>query len=151
MRMDKSENADILEDERESSNPSASVSDWVKRAIGSGFGSVFLSEDGSRKGFSELKLPKEVVTSVLGQVDRAKKDLVHVVAREFRGFLDNLEISELVLKVLSGATFEINAQIRVKPSKSVKEKIVDSPREKAKTAGKKKPAKAKTTQKKKRA
>lgn len=90
------------------------VADWVKKAIGSGLGGVFSPEDGSLKGvMPEFKLPKEVLALLMTQMERAKKEAINVVAREVAHFLENLEIQEIIKKVLAGSTIEINATIKV--------------------------------------
>src|SRR5688572_6997697 len=83
------------------------LSDWVKKALTTGVGAVFLTEESIRNTLSELKLPKNVISSALHQADKTKKEITSLMAKEVRSFLDSIEIDELVKKILAGATIEI--------------------------------------------
>jgi hypothetical protein len=74
------------------------ISDWVKKTIGNNVGA-------------------DSLLSILAQADKTKKDLMHVLSREMRGFLDSIEMSDLLTKILSNATLEVSARIRLVPSK----------------------------------
>lgn len=94
--------------------PPSTLSDWLKKAIGAGVNGVFSPEEGGIKSaISDFTLPKEVLALIVTQVDRAKKEVVQVVAREVGRFLENLEIQEIIKKAIAGSTIEINATIKV--------------------------------------
>lgn len=87
-------------DENDDKDPFAKrgLSDWVKKTLGSNLGA-------------------ESILSILSQADKTKKDLMHVLSRELRGFLDTIEINDILAKLLSNATLEVSARIRLVPSK----------------------------------
>ena len=89
------------------------LTDLFRRALATGIGSVFMTEESIRKTLSEMKMPKEAVSYVVAQADKTKNDLVGALARELRSFLDNLELQELISKGFDGKTFEIHTTIRV--------------------------------------
>lgn len=91
------------------------IGDLARRALTTGIGSVFMSEDALRGSLSELKLPKEAMSYVMGQADRTKKEIVAVIARETREFLARLEVDKALARALVGTTIEINTRIRVIP------------------------------------
>lgn len=140
-----------ISEERNDFQGTRVLSDWVKKAVATGVSAVFMTEEGVRSALSEIKMPKDAIGSIVSQVDKTKTELIAAMARELRGFLNNLEIHELIKKVLAGTTFEINAKIRLVPGKygALKVELVgDEPEKKAprstRTKAKAKP-KRKTT------
>ena len=71
------------------------ISDWLKNMMASGLD------------------PKETVFNAFAQADKTKKEVINAIAREFRGYLSSFDIKELIIKLLDGATFEINATVKV--------------------------------------
>ena len=88
------------------------LADWVKKAISSGMESV-----------GDIKNPREAILGALASADKTKNDVIGAIAGEFRGFLASFEMQELIVKLLDGATFEINATIKVVAPKEGKVKF----------------------------
>jgi signal transduction histidine kinase len=105
-------------DEREPRDEGASlrgvIPDLFRRALISGIGTVFMTEDTIRKSLSDMKMPKEAVGYVVAQADKTKRELIATLSRELRNFLNSLELSELLHDSLQDTTFEIHTTIRVK-------------------------------------
>lgn len=91
------------------------IGDLARRALMTGIGAVFMSEDALRGSLSEMKLPKEAMNYVVGQADRTKKEIVTAIARETREFLSKLEVDKVLARALVGTTIEIQTRIRVLP------------------------------------
>jgi hypothetical protein len=91
------------------------LSDLARRALMTGIGAVFMSEDSLRGALTDMKLPKEAMAYVLGQADRTKRELIATIARETRSFLNTLELEKVISRVLSGTTLEIHTRIRISP------------------------------------
>lgn len=106
---------DPLMDEREEGSFAGRViPDLFKRALMTGIGTVFMTEEGIKNALGDLKMPKEAYGYVVGQADRTKRELIATIARELRGFLDNLELDELMRRSLEDTTFEINTTITIR-------------------------------------
>ncbi len=105
-------------DEEGSGFGTKGLSDLFRRALMTGIGSVFMTEDMIRRTLSDMKMPKEAVAYVVSQADKTKKDLVSALARELRHFLDGLELQELISKSFENKTFEIHTTIKVIPDES---------------------------------
>lgn len=88
-----------------------SLSDWVKKAVTTGVGAVFLTEETIRQGLLELKMPKSVISSALIQAEKTKKEIATLMAKEVRAFLDNIELEEIIKRIITGANIEISAKI----------------------------------------
>ena len=91
------------------------LGDLARRALTTGIGSVFLSEESLRSQLAEMKLPKEAMAYVVSQADRTKKDIVNAIARKTREFLSRLEVDKVLARALVGTTVEIQTRIRILP------------------------------------
>ncbi|HEX8825924.1 MAG TPA: hypothetical protein VF794_38795, partial [Archangium sp.] len=63
----------------------------------------------------QLKLPKEVLGYILGQAEKTKDEVGRVVSEELRRFLQSEKLRDELLKLVSGMTIEVKAQIRLVP------------------------------------
>lgn len=110
----------------------ASVSDWVKKNLLDRLGALIISEEGLRQELPDLKLPKGVLSAALAQADRTKREISKLMIKEVRLFLEGIELSELIKKVLKGQGIEISAKIKFiseddevkKPAKKIARKKV---------------------------
>ena len=59
--------------------------------------------------------PKEMLSSLLQLSDKARTETVRLIAKEFRGYLDALEIKDDVHDLLTSYSVEVNASFRLKP------------------------------------
>ncbi|MRI86693.1 hypothetical protein FGE12_00775 [Aggregicoccus sp. 17bor-14] len=103
------------------------VPDFVRKAAVAGLGALFMTEDGIRSLAGQLKLPKEVLGLILSQAEKTKGDIGRVVSEELRRFLQSEKLREEFLKLLSGMTVEVTAQIRLVPPEEKAEKPAASP------------------------
>src|SRR5512137_684231 len=65
------------------------VADVVRKAVLTGVGALFLTEEGARKVAREWKLPKDLAAYLVGQAQGARDEALGVVAREMRRFLES--------------------------------------------------------------
>ena len=59
--------------------------------------------------------PKEMLSSILQLSDKARTETVRLLAKEFRGYLEALEIKDDVHDLLTSYSVEVNASFRLKP------------------------------------
>ncbi|MBN2359282.1 MAG: hypothetical protein JXR83_07495 [Deltaproteobacteria bacterium] len=90
--------------------------DVVRRTLVAGLGAVLLTEEGLRSALSDLKLPKEAIAYLAAQADRSKRELSNAIARELRSFLDGVDLSRVLRRVLAGMTLEFTTQVRFVPN-----------------------------------
>lgn len=88
------------------------IPEMVKKAILSGLGTIFLSEEGIRSYLSDLKLPKEAVQFLLSQVAKTKEEALRVITEEIRSFLDETQLDDVFRKVLTNISLEISTKVR---------------------------------------
>src|SRR6266568_1071500 len=94
--------------------------DTVRKAVLTGLGAVFLTEEGARKVAREWKLPKEIVVYIAGQAGGAKDEIVRVVSEEVRKFFESEALRREFLRVISSMSIEVHAEVRLKPSRAGK-------------------------------
>ena len=96
------------------------VADAVRKAVLTGLGAVFLTEEGARKLAREWKLPKEIVGYVVSQAGGAKDEIVRVVSEEVRKFFESDSLRREFLRLISSMSIEVQAEIRLKPARGGK-------------------------------
>jgi hypothetical protein len=94
------------------------IPELLKRAIEIGVDRAQDAPESLKHFVGELKLPKEIVSYMLQQVDETKNGLFRVVANEIRDFLEHTNISSEMKKMLTTVQFEINTTVRFSPNDS---------------------------------
>jgi hypothetical protein len=85
-----------------------------------------MTEEGLRSLAGQLKLPKEALNFVLSQAEKTKDDLGRILSEEIRRFLDSEKLRDELLKVVSGMTIEVKAEVRLKPTARESERKASS-------------------------
>jgi hypothetical protein len=81
-----------------------------------GVGKAYEAPGDLKEFVGGIKLPREVASYVLSQVEETKNGLFRVVAKEIRDFLDHANLGTEMQKMLTTVQFEINTTIRFKPN-----------------------------------
>jgi hypothetical protein len=92
------------------------VPDLLRRTVMAGMGALFSSEEGIRRMAAEFSLPKDVANYLIGQAQGGKEELMRVVAKELRSFLENLNLNDELVRLLTSISFEIRTEIRFVPN-----------------------------------
>src|SRR5438552_8983395 len=92
------------------------VPDIIRRAVLTGVGALFMTEEGLRNLVGDMKLPKDAFAFLLAQADKTRSEVARVVTQEIRRFLESETLRREIWKVLTGVTLEVNATIQLKPS-----------------------------------
>jgi hypothetical protein len=98
------------------------VPEFVRKVAVAGLGAIFMTEEGIRSLAGQLKLPKEVLGFILSQAEKTKDEVGRVLTDELRRFLQSEKLREEFLKLLSGMTLDVRAQIRLVPADEEKKK-----------------------------
>jgi hypothetical protein len=91
------------------------VPDIVRRAVLTGVGALFMTEEGIRNLVGDMKLPKDALGFLLSQAEKTRTEVARVVTQEVRRFLESETLRREIWKVLTGVTLEVNASIQLKP------------------------------------
>jgi hypothetical protein len=92
------------------------VADVVRKAVLTGVGALFLTEEGARKVAREWKLPKDLATYLVSQASGARDEVLRVVGQELRRLLDSETFRREMLKSIENMTVEIHAEMKLKAS-----------------------------------
>lgn len=88
----------------------------IKRVIDAGVEKIVEGPENLRHFVSEMRLPKEIGSHVLTQIEETKNGLYRVVAKEIRDFLEHTNLAEELTKALTKMSFEIRTEIRFVPT-----------------------------------
>ena len=100
----------------------AFIPELVKKTFTAGMGAVFSTEEGIRRITKEMTLPKDVAGYLASTASSTKDEFVKVIAREVREFLQSVNLSEEIAKMLTTLSFEIKTEIRFIPNESAPKK-----------------------------
>jgi hypothetical protein len=92
------------------------IPEIVKKTFAAGLGALFTTEEGIRKLTKELSLPKDVAGYLADTAGDAKDEILRIIAREVREFLETVNLSEEISKMLTMLSFEIKTEIRFIPN-----------------------------------
>jgi hypothetical protein len=93
------------------------IPDLLKRAVEAVEHSVEKASgapDNLKSFVNDMKLPKEIATAILQQVDETKAGLFRVVAKEMREFLEHTNLAEELQRMLSSMELEVKATVGFK-------------------------------------
>jgi hypothetical protein len=93
----------------------AMVPDMVKRTFTAGLGALFSTEENLRKLAKDITIP-DVAGYLASTADSTKDKVLEIVAREVRDFLEHVNLSEEVAKLLTTLSFEVRTEIRFVPN-----------------------------------
>ncbi|MEY4511831.1 MAG: hypothetical protein RLZZ450_3953 [Pseudomonadota bacterium] len=68
------------------------------------------------KALHEARLPREIAGAVLGQIDETKNDVVRIIAREVRDFLEATDLAGEIKAALTSLSFEMRTEVRFIPN-----------------------------------
>ncbi|MBT8495730.1 MAG: hypothetical protein KJO07_21960 [Deltaproteobacteria bacterium] len=94
----------------------AFVPDLVRRTFAAGLGALFTTEDGIRRITKEVPMPKEVAGYMAKTAAGTKDEVLRIIARETREFLQTVNFSEEIARMLTTLSFEIKTEIRFIPN-----------------------------------
>jgi len=92
------------------------VPDIVRRAVLTGVGALFMTEEGIRNLVGDMKMPKDALAFLIAQADKTRSEVARVVTHEVRRFLESETLRREMWKLLTGVTLEVNATIQLKRS-----------------------------------
>lgn len=92
------------------------VPELVKKTFAAGLGAVFTTEEGIRKITKDMPLPKELAGYIADTAGAGKDEVMRVMAREVREFLQTVNFSEEIAKMLTMLSFEVKTEIRFIPN-----------------------------------
>jgi hypothetical protein len=95
--------------------------DLARRLVRGGAEVVVSTQDVIRERAGDIKskeIPKELVESVAHITARTKDELVGLMAREFKNYLEKLDLVEEARSIIEQYSLDVNMTIRLRPNDS---------------------------------
>ena len=92
------------------------IPDMVKKALLTGVGALFMTEEGIRNTVTELGFPKEVLHTLLKQAESNKAKLLDTLSGELRNYLERVDLEGILQRILTSITFQITTEVRFIPT-----------------------------------
>jgi hypothetical protein len=92
------------------------IPDLVKRTFEAGVGAVLSTEEGIRRFTKDMSLPKDVAGYLANTAQTTKDEVLRLMSREIREFLQTVNLSEEIAKMLTTLSFEVKTEIRFIPN-----------------------------------
>lgn len=89
------------------------IADIVRRLMVAGLGAAFMTEEAVRSQLSELKLPKDVLNTILQGANKSKEELVNRIGNETMRLISKIDFVKEVAKFAETHKFKINAEIEI--------------------------------------
>ena len=94
------------------------AAELVKKILTVGVGTIFLTEEGLRALVSEIKLPKEMIGSVMDSANKTKNEFFQRLSSDVLDrFKDKISVSALVQEILEKNEIELHIKANFKPRK----------------------------------
>ena len=92
------------------------IPELVKKLFASGVSAAFLTEEIVRNQLKELKIPKDIIQTVINGANKSKEDLMEKVSKEVTDLITKIDVSKEIEKYLDN--HEINITITTSPKGS---------------------------------
>lgn len=96
------------------------LGDLLKKVLTTGVTAAFMTEEGVRTVLKDLPLPKDMVGSLVENAKNTKTEFVSSVKNELKSYLDKIDLSKEIDKIVEKYDFEIKATVSLKKKKKSK-------------------------------
>ncbi|MCM0606015.1 MAG: KR domain-containing protein [Xanthomonadaceae bacterium] len=91
------------------------ATDFVKKILSVGVGTIFLTEEAMRNMVTEFKLPKELINGIMQSANNTRKEFLQTLSHEvFENILSKVDSAKLIQEFFEKN--EVDLQIRIKVS-----------------------------------
>jgi hypothetical protein len=91
----------------------ALLSETLKKVFATGVSAAFMTEENIRSYLGELKLPKEILSTLIQSANKSKDDITNRVSKEIIGIVSQIDWVKEISKFAEGHKFKISAEIEV--------------------------------------
>lgn len=100
-------------DNDETSGVGGKAKDVIKKLFMVGTAAAFMTEESVRNYLSELKLPKEVLNSLIQGANKSKEELLKRVSKEIITIIRKINFVKEASYFIENHKFKINAEIEI--------------------------------------
>lgn len=94
-------------------NNGLSIGEALKKVITVGIGAAFMTEESIRNYLGEMKMPKEVVNTLLQSANKSKEELMTKVGNEVVKILSKIDFVKEASRFVEEHKFKIKAEVEV--------------------------------------
>jgi hypothetical protein len=109
------------------------ITDIFRKVVNTGISAAFMTEDAVKGLIQDLPLPKEMAQGLLANAKQTKEEFVGSVKNELKTYLDKIDISKEIDRVLEKYDIEVTAKVKFN-KKEESEALVKSKKKVKKTA-----------------
>jgi hypothetical protein len=89
------------------------LGDIFKKVVSTGINAAFMTEDAVKGIIQDLPIPKEVVNGLIQNAKSSKDEFISSVKGELKEYLDKVDLSKEVDRIIENYDIEINAKINL--------------------------------------
>lgn len=97
------------------------IGDIVKKVLTTGVTAAFMTEESVRALLKDVPLPKDIVGGLLENAKNTKQEFVSSVKNELKSYLDKIDLTKEIDKIVEKYDFEVKATISLKKKKKNKD------------------------------
>ena len=87
------------------------LGDALKKIVTVGLTGAFVAEESLRSYLGELKLPKEVINTLIQSAVRSKEEMASKITKEVMSMVGKIDLTKEVSKFLEGHRMKVSAEI----------------------------------------
>jgi hypothetical protein len=91
------------------------IPELMRRIVAVGLSGFFFTEEAIRKALGDT-LPKDWIDFAADQSERTRGEFLERLSLEIGRTLENVDVADVLSRLLAGNTIEVNAEIRLKPT-----------------------------------
>lgn len=92
----------------------------LKKVLTTGVTAAFMTEESIRAVLKDVPLPKDIVGGLVENAKSTKTEFVAGVKNELKSYLDKIDLSKEIDKIVDKYDFEVKATISLKKKKKAK-------------------------------
>lgn len=96
------------------------LGDLLKKVVSTGVSAAFMTEESVRGLLKDVPLPKDIVGGLVENAKHTKTEFVASVKNELKSYLEKIDISKEIDKIVEKYDFEVKATISLKRKKKAK-------------------------------
>lgn len=93
------------------------IGDLLKKVLTTGVTAAFMTEESVRAILKDVPLPKDIVGGLVENAKNTKTEFVASVKNELKSYLDKIDVTREIDKLVEKYDFEIKATISLKKKK----------------------------------
>jgi hypothetical protein len=112
------------------------ITDLFKKVVNTGISAAFMTEDTVKNLIQDLPLPKEMAQGLLANAKQTKEEFVGSVKNELKTYLDKIDISKEIDRVLEKYDVEVTARVKFNRKEESNVEVKTKTKTKSKTSEK---------------